>query len=167
MNKKLKTTVLVGAAASASTLMMNAQSADTATANVTADIITAISITKTADLAFGSAVADAVSAGTVVVDVNGSQTCTTVACPTRTTAAAAFDVAGQNTYTYAISLPTSTTLTSGTNNMTVDTFVDSKGGTGTLTASGDSFTVGATLHVTAAQPAGNYTGTFDVTVAYN
>jgi spore coat protein U-like protein len=40
--------------------------------------------------------------------------------------------------------------------------------TGTLDGTGaDSFTVGGTLSVIAAQVAGTYAGTFDVTVAYN
>ena len=40
--------------------------------------------------------------------------------------------------------------------------------TGTLSADGnDSFTVGGTLTVAAAQTAGEYAGTFNVTVAYN
>lgn len=40
--------------------------------------------------------------------------------------------------------------------------------TGTLSAAGtDNFTVGGTLEVAAGQTTGLYTGTFDVTVAYN
>ena len=51
--------------------------------------------------------------------------------------------------------------------MTVDTFEDSLGGSGTLDTSGtDTFSVGATLHVGLAQPMGAYAGSFDVIVEY-
>ena len=58
------------------------------------------------------------------------------------------------------------TLTSGGDTVTVDTFTDDTAGTGTLAGGSDSFNVGATLNLGANQPAGNYTGTYTVTVEY-
>lgn len=49
--------------------------------------------------------------------------------------------------------------------MDVDNFTGSKAN-GTLTSGADSFTVGGTLDVAANQAAGEYTGTFTVTVEY-
>ncbi len=51
--------------------------------------------------------------------------------------------------------------------MTVDTFNDDAGATPTLVGGSDTFNVGATLNVGAAQVAGTYSGTFAVTVNYN
>jgi type 1 fimbria pilin len=50
--------------------------------------------------------------------------------------------------------------------MTVDTFTSNPSGTGTLSGGAQTLNVGATLHVAGAQAAGNYTGTYNVTVAY-
>jgi len=52
--------------------------------------------------------------------------------------------------------------------MLVDNFISSLGATSTLDATGASaLKVGASLNVAANQPVGLYTGSFDVTVAYN
>jgi hypothetical protein len=53
--------------------------------------------------------------------------------------------------------------------MTVTTFTSDPAGTGTLTGGSEVVNVGATLNVSAGQPAGTYvSGTpFDVTVNYN
>lgn len=162
----LASVAALGMGASASALAATAPSSSDAT------IVGAIGITNTTALGFGSAIADAATAGTVVMGTGGARTCTTVTCVAQDAGqASAFDVNGEAGYTYAIKLPASTTLSDTAttpNTMTVDTFTDSKAGTGTLSASGaDSFTVGATLHVGAGQVADTYTGTFDVTVEYN
>jgi len=71
--------------------------------------------------------------------------------------------------TYSITLPTTYTITSGANNMTVTTFTSTPSGTGTLSGGTQTVNVGATLSVAASQAAGTYTnGTgFPVTVNYN
>jgi len=84
----------------------------------------------------------------------------------------AYNVVGASDATYVIGLPFSTTISNGTpiNDMVVDNFTSSKGVTniGTLNGSGnDSFTIGATLNLATGQPAALYTGTFNITVAYN
>ena len=82
-------------------------------------------------------------------------------------AAAAFDVTGEGASTYSITLPSSATLSSGANTMTVDTFNHDAGATPTLSGGSDTFNVGATLNVGATQASGTYSGTFSVTVNYN
>ncbi len=69
--------------------------------------------------------------------------------------------------TYSITLPSSATLTSGGNTMTVDTYTDDAGATPTLPGGSDTFNVGATLNVGADQAKGSYSGTFLVTVNYD
>jgi hypothetical protein len=95
----------------------------------------------------------------------------TLPAVTGSPAAAVFNVTGAANYTYAITLPgAATTISFGANNMTVDTWSSTPGGTGTLSAGGSqTLTVGATLNVAGSQPAGTYvSGTpFAVTVNYN
>jgi hypothetical protein len=82
-----------------------------------------------------------------------------------------FTVTGTAAYTYAITLPTTVTLTraSGSETMDATAFTSNPSGTGTLSGGGtQNFNVGATLTVAAGQAAGVYTsGNFDVTVNYN
>ncbi len=169
MDFKSRLRAAVGAVALVGVAAFTPSSAQaaSATANATVDIVAAIGLSKTADLDFG-AVVPAAGADTVVISTAGARTCGATLTCTDTVTAAAFSVTGGNSLGYAITLPASATLTSGGDSISVDTFTDSEGGTGTLDGSGnDSFTVGATLNVGAGQPAGTYTGTFDVTADYN
>lgn len=69
---------------------------------------------------------------------------------------------------YAVTLPTSIVISNGTDIMYVRTFGRSGQTLLFLDAAGNgSFNVGAALHIGANQPAGIYTGTFNVTVGYN
>jgi hypothetical protein len=141
----------------------------TASANAAARIVSPIAIAKTTDLNFGDVVAGG-AAGTVVVTPAGARGAgggATLGSGAAVTAAA-FNVTGQANATYAITLPGSATVTSGVNTMTVNTFTSNPTPTGTLSAGGSqALAVGATLQVGANQATGTYTGTFDVTVAYN
>jgi hypothetical protein len=142
------------------------------TANADVTIIQAISITRTAHMNFGSVVAGS-SLGTVLLPANASPTRTASGGTTLGSATvvspAIFTIAGEPNNTYDITLPsTPVTITDGTDNMTVDTFTSSPGGTGTLDGAGQqTLYVGATLNVGAAQPSGIYSGSFSVTVTYN
>ena len=158
-----------------------AQSTATGTANVGATILKPISIAKDVDLNFGKVVPGA-ALGTVVLSPLAARTpsggTTIMATQTGTVAAAQFTVTGEGAATYTLSLPESTTMaltgTPGTT-MTVDEFtsdLETVEGIATLTGTaGGSGTkvikVGATLNVGANQPQGVYSGTFEVTVAYN
>jgi hypothetical protein len=140
--------------------------AASATANASATVIAAIAVSKTADMNFGSVVPTA-SAGTVALSTAGAVTSTLTT--TGAHSAAAFNVTGGANEAYSIALPSSASLSDGASHtMTVNTFTSSAGASSTLNGSGtSSFTVGATLQVGANQVAGAYTGTFQVTVAYN
>jgi Domain of unknown function (DUF4402) len=138
-----------------------------ATATATATIITPIAISKTVDMVFGNISPTAVS-GTVVLSPAGARTPTNCTVAGGGATAASFNVTGSGTLTYAITLPGSTTLVNGGNNMIADTFTSTPSGTGALTAGAQTLTVGATLHVGASQVAGTYvSANFTVTVGYN
>jgi hypothetical protein len=141
-------------------------------------IISPITLSEDAPLHFGvMAVSGAL--GTCVLTTGGTRSATggvnlSAQAPLATNAA--YTVGGQLSTTYAITLPASilVTHTNTVNTMTINTLkaktlsagVD--GLTGTLSGTGaDSFTVGGSLNVIATQLAGVYSGTFDVTVAYN
>jgi hypothetical protein len=150
---------------------LNTAAQATATATATATIVSPIGIVKNLDMDFGNIATNGDLASVVMV-AGGVRTASTgVTIPAGSSATAAkFTVSGESTYTYAISLPSSLTIsTTGTtpNTMVVDTFTHDS--TGTLTNGTEVFSVGATLKLGASQPAGQYTsGTgFDVTVNYN
>jgi hypothetical protein len=138
-----------------------------ATANATATLVTPIAISKTVDMDFGTVAASATS-GTVVLATDNSLSSTGgVSLPGGTSTAAQFDVTGEGTSTFSISLPSSITLASGTDNLTVDNFVSTPATTGTLTSGAATVKVGATLNVPANAPAGTYTNSTDLTVTVN
>jgi hypothetical protein len=156
----------------------NLMAQESAIALAEATIVTPISILKTQDMNFGNVAVQSASGGTVVLtpagvrSVTGDVTLPTTA--TGTVTAANFTVGGNGVYTFSIDLPSSITLTrvSGTETMTVGTFTsngDVATGDTTATLVGGTFTlnVGATLNVAAAQVAGVYTNTADLTVTVN
>ena len=153
----------------------NASAQSSATASASATIVTPISITKNVDMDFGNAAVQTATGGTVVLDPAGSRTATsgvTLPAVTGTVTAADFTVNGQGNYTYAITLPTTLTISDAGNahNMTVNTFTSTPAATGTLSSGGSqTLTVGATLNVGAGQASGTYTSAspFTVTVNYN
>lgn len=147
---------------------------ETASATATATIVAPISITKDVDMNFGIVSVQSTTGGTVVLTPAGVRSTTggvTLPAAGGTVTAASFTVAGVSGYTYNITLPSSAlTITSGSNTMTVTNFTSDPAGTnGLLTGGEQTLNVGATLNVTAAQPAGTYvSGTpFNVTVNYN
>ena len=145
----------------------------TATAAASATIITPISIVKNIDMNFGNVAVSASLAGTVVLAPAGTRTTggaggVTLPSTTGTVAAADFTVSGQANYTYAITLPSSATLSNGSSSMTVNAFTSFPSTTGTLATNGtQDLKVGATLNVTAAQASGTYTNATGVPVTVN
>jgi hypothetical protein len=147
-----------------------------ATATSTATIVSPLGITQVVDMNFGN-VAKSAAPGTVVLAPDGSRTVTGGATLSTafagTVTAASFNVTGEGTYTYAITLPSAdVTLTNttgvGAETMILNTFTSAPNGTGTLTAGAQTLTVGATLNVGANQVAGTYVSTpFTVSVVYN
>lgn len=154
---------------------VNAQATENTAA--AAKIVTPIAITETSSLHFGTLAILAGTPGTCVLSTQGARTQTggvnlSVQAPTASNAA--YNVSGAMNTTYGITLPSTITVTSGPSSMTITSILartasaGADGLTGTLSAAGtDNFTVGGTLEVAAGQTTGLYTGTFDVTVAYN
>jgi len=143
------------------------------TVTVGATVVSPIVIAQTQAMNFGSLAANVntTAAGAIVLAAAGTRTNTggvdlvdSGAGPT----AGGFTVAAQSGYTYNVTLPTSVTLASGSDTMTVDSFTAGQTLTGVVaTGSAQSYTVGATLHAGASQKSGAYSGTFTVTAAYN
>ncbi|HYC03522.1 MAG TPA: DUF4402 domain-containing protein [Azospirillaceae bacterium] len=112
------------------------------------------------------------TAGTLTVSATGTRTVTggVVALTGGTIAAARFNITGDPSVNYTITLPPTANITSGAQTMSVSfnsTLVT--GGTlvRMLNASGtDTLSVGAVLNVSATQVAGSYTGSFVMTVNY-
>ena len=146
-----------------------------ATASASATIVTPITIVKVTDMNFGNVAVSATNPGTVILAPASSRTIggtgVTLPAVTGTVAAASFTVSGQASYTYAITLPSSCTITDASSHtMTVNGFTSDPATTGALSGSGSqTLNVGATLNVSAAQPAGTYTNAsgVQVTVNYN
>ena len=163
-NKKLLVVVgLVGSSVMGTNVM-----AASATSNASATIVTPIAINNTAALDFGSF--SHAAAGTVTIDTAGTRGSSGgVTLIGSGGAAATFDVAGTASSAYSITLPASSTITDGTDTMTINTYVSNPdaGTGGTLDGAGaGTIAVGATLVVAGTEGAGAYTGTFDVTVDY-
>jgi hypothetical protein len=143
----------------------------TATANASATIVTPISISKNTDMNFGNIATDG-SVGTVVLTPAAGRTPSggvTLPATVGSVTAASFTVSGSGSYTYAITLPSSVIIASGSDQMTVDNFTCTPGATGTLSSGEEIITVGATLNLVASQAEGAYTSAtpFAVTVNYN
>ena len=143
-----------------------------------ANILEPITLTKNEVLNFGSMSVAIAIGGTCVLSTQGNRSATggvsiSPICPSATKAA--FTVTGSPaTATYVIMLPGTITVTNGTpaQDMLITPVARASaavvdGTTGTLSGGSDTFTVGGTLNVAAAQPAVAYSGTFSVTVGYN
>lgn len=149
-----------------------AQTANAATGNASAVLVSPISITESTPLNFGS-ISNGLTAGSsnVVVSATGAATTygASLAKVGTTDTRGIFSVSGGANLAYTVTLPASTTITDGTTTMTVGTFTTSSlSGTSTLSAVGaDTYFVGATLTVTSTNSPGTYSGTYTITAAYN
>lgn len=166
---KKHTLVAFGLIAVLGVALLPAANAADATADATAVILGDLTISNIEGLNFGNIAVN--GAGTVTVSTAGVRTNTgdVLLVASTDVAAANFLVEGVPNATYAVTLPASATITSGTNSMVVNGFASNPaGGAGTLSGAGQqNLFVGATLNVNSAQVPGTYTGTFDVTVSYN
>lgn len=161
----------IGAVAAVS-FASSAQAATTATATATAEILSTLAITNTAGLNFGTIAVN--GAGTAVVGADGNNSCSTTLVCGGTRAPAAFRITGSDTVGVNAIVPTTaTTLTylgwtgaGAAPTMSLSSFT-SYFPTGTTLVGGETnVLVGGSLAVGAAQVAGVYSGTFDVSVEY-
>lgn len=177
--KKMSCRMLIAFGLIAGATGVMAQSSATTTGNATATVIRPITISNSVDLAFGNVVPSGV-AGTLTLTAASSTVATPAGGITQpattpgTRTAALFTVGGEGGFTYAITLPSTAQTITGpaAATMTVTAFTSSPSATGVLSnaigaAGTQSLYVGGTLNVGVGQAAGNYTGTFSVTVDYN
>ena len=165
MLNKIKA-ALVAATAIAAFASTGAQAqAATQTADARVTILTAVQLAQNDVLDFG-VVASGATAGTVTLPIgSNTRTCSASVTCVGTALRGRFTVTGaSNGYSVAITVPTSATLTSGTNTMAVALTPSITGFTSTGAA--QSFFVGGTLTVGASQAAGLYTGTYTVSANY-
>lgn len=161
---KFTKTILASTIFAASMMSANAAHAATATAEAKANILTSVAVTNSFPLDFGTIAAGSTASS---VTVSATETATvscvgTLLCPTAVTSAV-FGVTGTTGQAVAITVPSSVTLT-GTGGSMTATLVSSDSLITLGTKNG--FVVGGTLSVGANQTSGLYSGTFDVTVAY-
>lgn len=171
--KKRILSIVVLAAMTVVPMGVFAQNTDTESAvSAAAKIITPITLAKSGTLDFGS-IATTTAGGIVTRNLAGrTSTGTNDLVPQFPGSVPTMTVEGQADYTYTITLPANgiVTLSGPGTAMPVNDFIAENGGVvtgGTLTSGEDEFTIGAKLTVGANQTAGNYTGSFAVTVAYN
>ncbi len=159
--------VVVGAVAAAS-FATSAQAATTATGTATAEVLSSLTVTATADLQFGQIAAN--TGGSVTVNADSTVASSGALISTGTRSPAAFDVVGSPNAMVVVSLPTAAvnlTRSGGTETMSLGGFNTNPNGAFQLDASGNgAFNVGGTLSVASGQVAGAYSGTFQVSVEY-
>jgi hypothetical protein len=129
--------------------------------------VNARTFTSSQALAFGSFVAG--PGGSITVSPSGARSSNGVIILPRSIATPAIFTNtdnGAKTATVTITLPGSVTLSSGANQMTVNSFTSSPSGTGIMSGGSLTIKVGATLTVGANQPKGNYSGSIPVTINY-
>jgi hypothetical protein len=153
-------------------LMAQNQTA-TAGASAAAKIVKTIAITKVTDMNFGTMSTPSTPA-TVILSPAGAPSIGSGSISLLTQAptalASSYTTVGDNNAAYSITLPANGTVnvSDGTNTMAITDFTCSSPLSTTFSAGGTgAFSVGAKLNLAANQPAGSYTGAFDVTIAYN
>lgn len=173
-------------AVSAIALGSNAAFAATATADAKAEILAAITVTKTADLNFGTIAVN--NGGSVTIsEVDGSVTCGATAgdliCA-GTTSRAGFNITGADSKVVSVNADASVTLTGpvpsgggaaptmtatlveSATSVTLSTAAPAVGATPAVVGGLGSFNVGGSLTVAATQGEGLYSGPFQVEVLY-
>lgn len=157
------------------TQQLKAQSGASASTSATAKatVVTVLSIVKNSDLNFGS-FAPSATDGTISVELDGTRSVTEGITLLNQVGAlkAVFTVNGTPNAGYYVKLPTEggntipLTGPQGADPLIITSLIHNADGT--INENGqDIFSVGGKLSVKANQPAGEYTGTFDVIVAYN
>lgn len=155
----------------------HAQSTASATGSGSITIIRPLTLTKNADLRFGTVVRPASGAGTAVVSAAGARNVTggVVGLTSGDTPQAAqFTVDGEGGQSISISVPATFTIANGSDTLTVTTANNISGSAAAQTLSNAlgsagslSFRVGGSVPVASTAPTGLYTGTFTVTASYN
>lgn len=143
---------------------------DTENGAATAEVVAPITLTHTtgATLDFGTfTTGDA--GGTIVVTRagNGSATGDVTLVQGSAEAADQFTVAGDPSRSFSITTGGGSVSNGGTSPVTMAFITDARGNHTLDTSGAAAFSVGGTLTVAGGEPAGVYTGSYEVTVAYN
>jgi hypothetical protein len=137
--------------------------------NLSAKIAVPISISQTSGLNFGTFASGATS-GTITqagVRTGGVTLINSGEARSAGIFAVTGEALGTGTIPYTFTMPSSVTLTSGANTLTATLTFASGSSARTLSSSGSqTVTINSTLTVAANKPAGYYSGTYSVTVAY-
>jgi hypothetical protein len=142
--------------------LINWANAATTSGDARVTIVSPLSVAQNQLLNFGIVAPDNSASSTVDQDGNVVGNASYVSGAQK----AVFDVTGYASSAYSVNIDSSVTITSGANDM--DATLEVVGGTSkSLSDGSDSFDVNGTLTVGAAQAAGTYTGTYNVTVSYN
>lgn len=174
--KTLAIRLAIAAAVSAFAGQALAQNSATQSTTGSSTILQPITISKTTDLAFGKVVRPASGSNSVVInETTGARTLSgggNAQGVTSTTSRAEYSVAGEGGQTFSITVPGSFDMTrsGGSETLTVTLVSTATSGTlsGSLGGSGTAgFGVGGSFPVATTTTPGAYSGTFDVTVAYN
>jgi Mat/Ecp fimbriae major subunit len=157
---------LVGSVFAVAALSGTSAQAATASATATAKILTQVTVTKTADLDFGT-IAIGTSGGTVTVGNTDNRTCGAGLVCSATVTSAKFSIAGAASQAVGISADSSVTLNRVGGGASMSATLATSAATATLSAAGAStFAVGGVLTVGGTQASGDYSGAFNVTVNY-
>lgn len=177
MSKILPALARLAAAVCAVGGTAHAQTSTTTSTTASMNITQPLQLTKVTDLVFGTIMRPTSGSGNVIIDAqSGNRNVTgnasgvtggSAATPTR----AAFTVSGEAGMNITVTVPGSMTMTRGgadpitvslNSTMGGGQLSGPTGGTGTA-----AFGVGGQLAISDSTPPGAYTGTFNVTVAYN
>ena len=175
MNPALKIALCVAAISALATPAL-AQNSATQSTTGSVKIIQPITLAKNTDLGFGSVVKPNSGTNTVAIDATSGARAMTgggdAALAPSASGRATYTVTGEGGQTFSISTPASfdmqrqggsdTITVALTQSATAGTISGALGNTGTA-----AFGVGGSFDVSAATASGAYSGTFDVTVAYN
>lgn len=148
-----------------------AQSSDIESTTGSTRILQAIALTKASDLQFGAIVRPSSGNSTVTIAA-GSNSRTVDGTGVGVTSGnfpvtrATYNVSGEAGQTFSITVPTSFTMAHATApGITVNLTPEATAGT--LTGGAASFGVGGNFQISSTTATGDYSGTFNVTVAYN
>lgn len=154
-----------------------AQSSGQATGTGAITIVRPLTVTKNADLRFGTVVRPASGAGSVAVSAAGARTVAggvVGLASGDTPQAAQFTVDGEGGQSVSVTIPSTFTMANGTDTLTVTTTNNLSGSAAAQTLSNSlgsagtlAFRVGGSVPVASTSPSGVYTGSFTVSAAYN
>ena len=154
-----------------------AQSNSSTTGSGSITVIRPLTLTKTADLKFGTVVRPATGSGAAVISAAGARSVAGGVVGLASgdaPAAAAFSVAGEGGQSVSITVPASFSMANSTDAVVVTTSNSLTGSVASQTLSNAlgsagslAFSVGGSVPIGASTATGAYTSTFTVSAAYN